>query len=233
MFAIKNISDMKYCSPLIIAMLVVTGTVTVSAQQDIGFGVHASPTVGWFTSDNSDVSTKGTRAGINFGLSIHKYFSDNYAFSTGVSLITAGGNLANTDSITLELNKPFGVRSGNRQTYSIKYLTIPVGIRLRSNQIGYMSFFVDTGLDPNLVLGGKVEVPLQNTNRENARNELKKIGMGYHVTGGVEYSLGGTTSVVAGVRFDSNFTDITKENNSQPKDGIHHKMIGIHLGINF
>lgn len=210
-----------------------SGTTTLNAQQDMGFGVHASPTVGWFTSDNSDVTAKGTRAGINFGLSVQKYFSDNYAFSTGISLITAGGNLVNADTVRLELNKPFDVAPGKRQTYRVKYLAVPVGIRLRSNQIGYMSFFVDTGLDPHLILGGKIDVPSQGIDWENARNELKNMGLGYHVTGGVEYSLGGTTSIVAGIRFDSNFTDVTKENGSQPKDGIHHKMLGLHLGMNF
>ena len=200
----------------------------VSSQQSIGFGVHADPLVGWFSSNNSDISGKGARPGFNFGLTFNKYFYGNYAFSTGLSLITAGGSFSSSsDTVKLELKKP--IDPGSKIVYKINSLAIPIGIKLRTNQIGYISIFADIGLDPKFILGGKVEAPSQNIAKENADNMLNRLSMGYHIIGGIEYSLGGSTAIVLGINFDNNFTDITK----QPNAKITHKMLGFHLGLNF
>lgn len=200
-----------------------------TCQQTIGFGVHADPVIGWFTSDNRDVSNAGARAGFNFGLTFNRYFKENYAFSTGINLVTAGGSLKFNDTTMLLLNKPTEVYPKTTVNYSIKYLSIPLGLKLQSNQIGFVRFFTDIGIDPKFVLGGKAEIPAMKISKENADAELKSFNMGYHITGGIEYSLGGTTALVAGINFDSNFIDIT----SQPLDKILHKMLGFRLGVNF
>ena len=205
----------------------------LAAQQSISFGIHANPTVGWFSSDNNTVKSKGARAGINFGLTLNKYFADNYAISTGISLISVGGSLAHNDSITLKLNKPTGVSAGGKVMYNIEYLVLPIGLKLKSNQIGYITLFADLGLDPKLTLGGKVKIPSLDISKEKANSELKNVSMGYHATGGIEYSLGGSSAVVVGINFESNFTDITKDTNGQPNDKILHKMFGLFLGFHF
>jgi hypothetical protein len=221
-----------YASLLVLLLFAAPGKV-IYAQNNISFGIHADPLAGWFTSDNEDVKNDGARPGLNFGLTFNKYFTQNYAFSTGVNLITSGGNLVCNDTIEMMLNNPVTVLPGNRVTYTIKYLAIPLGLKLQSNQIGYITFFADLGLDPKFVLGGKVEIPSMSIEKENAANELNSINMGYHITGGIEYSLGGTTALVLGLSFDSNFIDITKENGTQPIDKILHKMLNFRLGINF
>ena len=229
---------MKFYSSLslksaIFAILSIIISQRVNSQQSIGFGVHADPLAGWFSSDDSGIAGKSANAGFNFGLTFNKYFYGNYAFSTGVSLITAGGSLAYNDAVTLELKKAVEVLPGSKLVYNIKYLAVPIGLKLRSNQIGYVSVFTDIGFDPKFVLGGNVEIPSQNIAKENADLMLNRFNMGYHVIGGIEYSLGGSTAIVLGVNFDSNFTDIIKENGTQPAAKILHKMLGVHLGLNF
>jgi len=229
---------MKYNSSLSLRcatflLLLITIPQRVSSQQSIQFGIHANPLFGWFNSNNSNVTGKGVHTGFNFGLTVNKYFHENYAFSTGLSLITAGGSISNSEAITLDLNNPIEVLPGNRVTYKVKYLAIPVGIRLKSNEIGYFTIFTDLGFDPKITLGGKAEIPSQHIYKENANHLLKSISMGYHIIGGIEYSLGGTTSVVLGLNLDNNFTDIIKEKGNQPSAKITHKMLGIHLGLNF
>jgi hypothetical protein len=229
--SIRRISKLSVFLFLIIFFCAKGGI--INAQQKIGFGIHADPLAGWFTSDNKDVTNEGPRPGLNFGLTFNRYFTENYAFSTGLSLITAGGSLSYSDTITMSLSNSTTVLPGNSVTYSIKYLAIPIGLKLQSNQIGYFRFYTDIGLDPKFVLGGKVEIPSQNIEKENASAELKDFNMGYHVTAGMEYSLGGTTALVLGLNFDSNFIDITQDNGNQPIDKILHKMLGLRLGINF
>ncbi len=214
-------------------VLLLNAPARIKAQQTIGFGIHADPLIGWFSSDNNDVTGEGVTAGLNFGLTFNRYFTENYAFSAGLSLLTAGGSLANKDTITMSLNSATTVLPGNSVVYKIKYLAVPVGLKLQSNQIGYITFFTDLGLDPKFVLGGKAEIPSMNIEKVDATAEVNDFNMGYHVTAGIEYSLGGTTALVLGLSFDSNFIDITRDNGDQPADKILHKMLGFRLGINF
>ena len=230
----KLYSNLKLRLVIFAALLIIIPKMAVINAQSIEIGVHADPSVGWFSSDNSKVTGKGINTGFNFGVTLSKNFQEHYAFSTGLNLITAGGSLTGRDTTIYELkNSRVEVLPESKVVYKIKYLAIPVGIRLRSNEIGYITLFMDIGLDPKFVLGGKIEVPSQHIAKENANKELKGLCVGYHVIGGIEYSLGGSTSIVLGFNFDSNFTDITKENNTQPTDKILHKMLGLRLGLNF
>ena len=89
-------------------------------------------------------------------LTFNKYFAPNYSFSTGISLLNAGGRLVSTDTTVMEFtNFNSTVLPGNPVIYKIQYLSIPVGLKLQTNQIGYLTFFTDLGLDPKVVIGGK------------------------------------------------------------------------------
>ena len=72
-----------------------------------------------------------------------------------------------------------------------------------------------------------------NISDENASNELRIFNLSYHVTAGIEYSMGGTTALVFGLNFDNNFLDITKDNENQPTDNVSHKMLSFRFGVNF
>lgn len=206
----------------------------IVAQQKIVFGLHADPVISWFSTDVREIRNDGARPGFNFGLSYYKYFTPNYAFSTGISLLNAGGRLISSETTVMEFsNFTSTVLPGNSVVYKINYLTIPVGLKLQTNQIGYITFFSDVGFDPKIVIGGKADIPSLNISGENAMNELRMFNLSYHITAGIEYSLGGTTAMVFGLNFDNNFLDITKDNGNQPVDNVSHKILSFRLGINF
>jgi hypothetical protein len=203
--------------------------------QRMVFGLHVDPVISWFSSDDALTQNSGARAGFNFGLTFNKYFTSNYAFSTGISLLNAGGRLISKSPLqqTLQLSKPTIVSPGESVVYKIQYLTVPVGLKLQTNQIGYMTFFSDIGLDPKIVTGGKVDIPSLKLTNEKAINELNVFNLSYHITLGIEYSMGGNTALVSGLSFENNFLDITKDNLSQPDDKISHKLLSFKFGINF
>jgi len=217
----------------LIIVLILSQSV-LSAQQRIGFGIHFDPVISWFSTDIKKVRNDGARAGFNFGLTYNKYFTRNYSFSTGISLMRAGGRLVGSDTTVLELgNSRYKVLPGNPVVYKIQYLVFPVGLKLQTNQIGYFTFFSDLGLDPKIVIGGKADIPSLSVSDENARKELRIFNMSYHVTAGIEYSLGGSTALVFGLNFDNNFLDITKDNGNQPNDKVSQKMLSFRFGVNF
>jgi hypothetical protein len=166
-------------------------------------------------------------------LNFNNYFSKNYSFSTGISLISAGGSLTNSDTTVFKFtNFESKVPAGKPVIYKLQYLSIPVGLKLQTNQIGYVTFFTDLGLDPKVVISGKADIPSLEIKNENATKELNLFNLSYHITAGIEYSLGGNTALIAGLNFDNNFLDITKDN-SQIKDKVSHKLLSFRLGINF
>ena len=205
-----------------------------NGQQKIGFGVHADPVISWFSTDISEVKNNGARPGFNFGLTYNRYFAPNYSFSTGISILSAGGKLVPHDTTIMDFsNFRSTILPNNTIVYKLQYIAIPVGLKLQTNQIGYITFFADLGLVPKLVINRRIDIPSLNISGENAAKELRIVNMSYHITGGIEYSLGGTTALVFGLDFDNNFLDITKDNGNRPDDRVSHKIFSFRFGVNF
>lgn len=220
----------RFSIPLFVLLLVSAGR--ISAQK-ISFGVFADPVISWFSSDTKETKNDGARAGFNFGITFNKYFAENYAFSTGISILSAGGRLTNTDTLDMKFNNlEVTVPKNDPVVYKVQYLNIPFGLKFKSNQIGYLVFFSDIGLDTKIVIGGKADIP-PSIKGEAAMNELRRFNLGYHVTAGVEYSLGGSTAMVFGLGFENNFLDVTKDILNQPTDKITHKILKFRIGVNF
>jgi len=221
-------------SALLLLLILFFSVGTTKAQQSISFGIHADPSISWLASDTKETFSKGARPGFNFGLTFNRYFTQKYSFSTGISIVQAGGRMASSDTTILEFtNFKSTVLPGNTVTYKINYVAIPVGIKLQTNQIGYITFFSDLGLDPKIVTGGKADIQSLDISKENAIKELRMFNLSYHITAGIEYSLGGTTALVLGLNFDNNLLDITKDNGDQPVDNVSHKILSFRLGVNF
>jgi hypothetical protein len=219
---------------LYILLLVISPLQLINAQQRFGFGIHADPVISWFTTDIKQIRNNGARPGFNFGLSFNKYFAPNYSFTTGINLLSTSGRLISSDTTIINIsNVKSKVLPGNPVVYKIQYLTFPIGLKLQTNQIGYVTFFSDLGLVPKVVINRKLDIPSLSLSGENGSNELRLFNLSYHVTVGMEYSLGGTTALVLGLDFDNNFLDITKDPGNQPADNVSQKILSFRFGVNF
>jgi hypothetical protein len=217
---------------LLIILLLMSGRLEA---QNISFGIFADPVISWFSSDIKETQNDGARAGFNFGFTFNRYFTNNYAFSTGINILNAGGRLINRSAETMDMkfnNLSAELLPGKAVVYKVQYLSVPVGLKFKSNQIGYITFFTDIGIDPKVVIGGKADIP-PNIKGEAALNELRKFNMSYHVIAGIEYSLGGSTAMVLGLGFENNFLDVTKDINNQPTDKVTHNILKFRIGVNF
>jgi len=231
---ILNSTSIRHIIRLLQILLLCIFPGILNGQQKISLGIHADPVIGWFGSDIKETKNDGARPGFKFGLTFNKYFTQNYSFSTGISLLNTGGRLVNTDTVVMEFtNFKSTVLPGKPVIYKVQYVTVPIGLKLQTNQIGYMTFFTDLGLDPKVVVGGKADINSLNISGEKAINELRIFNLSYHITAGIEYSLGGTTALVTGLGFENNFLDVTKENGDQLKDKVTHKLLSFKLGVNF
>jgi hypothetical protein len=233
---LQNIRTKVHKITILIFLVFLSNISHAQSKPKISFGVHIDPLISWFGSDNDAVSNKGSRPGFNFGLTYYRYFGPNYAFSSGISIISAGGRLVNSDTVAtimeLNNNKNITVLPDESVIYKIQYLSLPFGLKLQTNQIGYLTFFTDLGLDPKVVVGGKVKID-DVADNDKATSELKLFNLGYHALIGLEYAVGGNTAIVVGLNFENNFLDITTDKKGQPNDKISHRLLSFRLGVNF
>ena len=229
-------TDVKTSSIRTLVFILLLALPVKGIAQDIRMGIFCDPLITWMNSNSSNYSSEGLRPGISFGFTAQKYFAPNYAVSTGISFMSAGGRISSEKEYNMTSSNisPL-VASGEEVIYKLKYLSFPIGLKLQTNQIGYAAFFADFGLDTRILIGSRFDVPSVDVENEAGSKEVNPLNLGWHITLGTEYSLGGTTAITAGIGFDDNFFDITKdhEDAGQVVDRSQLKIIRIRLGVIF
>lgn len=201
-----------------------------SQETNLRFGIFANPVISWLKPDVSNVSSKGNRLGFNIGLSIDRFFAKNYAFATGISIHNAGGSLFYKTASSIHTNvQKIDLPQNTKVTYKLQYLHIPVGIKLCSNEIGYNTFYGQVGLDAMINIKATGISSDRQLDNANISKEINLINLGYHIGGGVEYSLGGNTKLTAGLMYVNGFTDVTERG----EDKVVLQNILIKLGVLF
>lgn len=202
----------------------------------ISLGIHFDPLISWFSTDSYDTSNDGAIPGYNFGISYNRNYTPNYSFSSGINIINAGGRVINRETTSFNFKNYSGifiVQPGEPITYRITYISVPLGLKLRTNQIGYGRFFTDLGLDPRIVIGGRADIPSLNIKGGNAYQEVNTFNLSFHIMVGMEYPLAGYSNLIVGIGFDKNLFDITRDNGDQPSNVVLQKMLSFRIGMTF
>lgn len=219
-----------------LAVIFLTAVSVRGIAQELNFAVHADPVISWMGSNESEYKSEGVKAGYDIGLTVLHFFADNYAVSSGISFISAGGRQSVTEEHTMVFtNFTQDIPAGEEIKYNLHYMNIPAGIRLQTNQTGYLKYFTDLGFDIRLLLKSTVDIPAMQISNENAKNEVRGMNAGWHLGGGVEYELSTDATIIAGLSYAQDFFDVTKdlENVYQPDDRSGLRMFRIMLGIKF
>lgn len=213
----------------IIFCLVSLSTLAFS-QKQVKFGVFVDPRISWFSPESRDVTSEGISWGFGGGLEIDRYFAKNYAFSTGISLGSQGGKLNYPDSITISVyDSPETLPANTTLEYNLQYLTIPLGLKLKSNQIGYTTFVVNVGFTNQINMKAKgTSNNVGGLEGDAIKDEINWINLAYHFGGGVEYALGEDTALQVGLQYQNGFLDVTK---SSPRTLS--RVISLKIGIMF
>lgn len=224
-----------------------TGSTEYAAAQPqdvrpIKLGFLAKPAATWLSADNPELDSKGVRLGFSFGLlmdfSIAR--SPNYALSTGLMINLADGGKLNYDDIQSRSSTSRPEQARTDVNLNFQWLEVPVTLKLKTNQIGYMTYFGQLGLQAGVNLSAKmngeytfVEDPrTMSIDNENINKSTRLFNAGLLVGIGAEYNISGNTNILFGVSYYRGFTNVLKgnvyetENNkiifepSQETDGI-------------
>jgi hypothetical protein len=194
---------------LIILMLL--GITASGYTQNLRLGVCLNPHFDWFSESSDIMKSNGTRTGVEGGLIVENYFAKNYAFATGILLGSFGGRMVYNDSITFETDESVkDIPPGKEVKYKLQYISVPIGLKLKTNQIGYMSYFARLGFTGQVNIGAKADAPPIMDN-DGAGKEIGIFNLAYHFGGGLEYGVGGNTAIVVGVTYNNGFLDVLTE----------------------
>ena len=213
----------------ILSLIILVSSSHIFAQ-GLSFSVVLDPQITWMNSDSKRIEREGVNFGIGGGLVMDNYFTENYAFSTGLQILSTGGSLKYLDSLDFQFA---GTRdtlpAGSTVNYNLQYLTIPFGLKLTSNEIGYARFFTHLGINTHINLKATGDVESSNIKGEDIREEIQFFMMSYFIGGGFEYSLGGNTALIGGVYWTSGIWDVI----TNPVYRAHISSIALRIGVKF
>jgi len=189
------------------------------AHAQVRYGVSIDPQVSWLSSDRKVVKGDGSIPGIAFGLNIDKYFADRYAVYTGVFIESTGGYLKyNLDGYKIDSKdqENYQISNGESMKYRLQYLTAPIGIKLKTNPIGYNTFYANLGFKTSILLKSKGFSGSGHTGGAAMDGEvldgaINVLNLGYQIGVGTEYSLGGNVAMIFGITYNNGLTNTVND----------------------
>ena len=122
--------------PLLLAFVVALNL--AHGQTDFRFGLTASPLMSWNNADAQTIDSDGSNLGFQYGILADLNFEERYAFSTGILITHSGGSIVSdldTSFVTLDQN--------------LQYIEVPVTLKLKTSQVGYLSYYGQFGFTPS------------------------------------------------------------------------------------
>lgn len=214
----------------LVLIAVILFTITRIYSQSFEIAVYTEPQLSWITSDGSEISNDGSLLNLNTGIEFNIYFMESYAFTMGVTMNNSGGKFLYNENIAFdEQGNDLFVNAGSIAKLNLQYITIPFGLKLKSEELGYTSFYFHGGLIPMMKLKASISSETENYNKLSISSNINFFNVNYFAEIGIEYRLGGNTALIAGLKWSAGFTDVT----SNDLVNANLNSAGLHLGILF
>lgn len=212
-------------------LLLLANTALLFSQQDFRLGINIDPTATWFAPRTTQITRDGMRLGIKGGMIVEYYFRPHYAIATGINMSVIGGNLLYEEAVDLIVGKDERtlIDAGTSMAYNITYINIPVSLKLKTNEIGYFTYFAQIGVSPMINSGSWANSSDKVIAKDFMGKEINFFGFDYFIGAGVEYSLGGQTSLTGGLFFNNGLSDVLS--NKEYKAVIN--TLAIRMGVLF
>lgn len=219
----KRIQAKILCIAIVVSYLTVPAISQDDRSMRIGF--QASPLLSWISNnDNRIVKTEGN-IGLKLGTTADIYFKDNYSFTLGINLAfheggefryeLPGSYLPKSDLTRPDLQT--GTRpmdAGTKIKYNLQYVEFPLGLKIRSKEIGYIRYFVEAPVFTFSFLTrgrGDIETPSLKLERENIYKDLQVFNIFWGLGAGLEYSISENNSLIGGLYFQNGLIDFTRD----------------------
>ncbi len=234
----------------IILTLIIATFIAPAFAQGYGGGFEAGVIYSWLNTNSKNASTKSGRMNFTYGAFMDKNLSEKFTFTTGINSNYLGGIVSYKDPIALEWDKnTYTINKDANITYRVQYLETPISIKGKTQEIGYITYFGRLGASPAIAIKSRADIEgkvfdskgipvteVDDLQDVNIKENINFFNIGWHVGGGIEYSLGGSTSVIAELMFSQNFLSMTKDNITEPTGNnvnLTNSFIVLKAGIKF
>jgi hypothetical protein len=177
------------------------------------FGLKAAPQISWIRPDADNYEGAGAKIGFAWGFIAEFNFTENHSIGTGFNMIFNGGKL--------KFPAVQGEETGSIiRDYSLKYIEIPLSLKMRTNDINGMRYFGRIGLGTAFKIGSKKTdeftpeggstVTSTKTNYDDVALFRESLIVGL----GAEYEISQGPRLGVELTFNNGFTDILTGNNT-------------------
>ncbi len=197
----------------------------VTQAQNFRFGLHFSPNISYLKTSSSNLENGGSSVGFGYGLIAEFNLGDRYAISTGFTIQKNNlkVNFKDTIAYSTEL--------------SMQYIEIPLAMKLKTNQIGAMTYFGKFGVTPQFRIKSEGETNIQpEPGKTNYNKVTWPLRAGLLLGLGAEYNISGNTQLLVGLDFNNGFMNVfQKDAFGKPaeKPKANSSYIALNLGIIF
>jgi hypothetical protein len=134
-----------------ITLLLLLSLVTYAAKAQYPpyyFGLKAAPHISWMKPNVDNYEGAGAKVGFAWGFIAEFNFTENHSITTGFNMLFDGGKL--------KFPATQGEETGTMiRDYSMKYIEIPLTLKMRTNDINGMRYFGRIGLGTGFKIGAK------------------------------------------------------------------------------
>lgn len=215
-----------------LSLILVFGFATLASAQQFRFGLTASPQFAFSKSNDQAVDQDGIKLGLEYGLLIDYSLDMNqrYAFHTGFIHALTG-----TKIVTNTFDSSGNIVSSSSQNLKFQYINIPLSMRLRTNEIGYITYWGQFGVTPGILVSSRYDQSENGT--MTVTNEkldgAVPVNLSLTLGGGIEYSLGGASSLLVGLQYNNGFTNVYNDKDNDDDDKLSFRNITLRIGFLF
>jgi hypothetical protein len=234
----KNIKNIIFA-----ATRLISGKFAVAGGDDdlknFRFGLKVTPSVNWLKPDSKLITGNGAAVKYGGGVILEFKLAKVASVQTGLQIDMDGGKIKynndgtnkalyfynNLDEKIIEYNIAdtsnvnYTHYQLNSRKYNITYVTLPIALKLKTKEIGSLTYFGQVGM--NTSFRWKANANDELTKVANAANETKTkvditkdiniVNFALNAGLGAEYNLSGSTSILFGLNYTFGFSNVTKK----------------------
>jgi hypothetical protein len=220
---------------------------TSQAQDDyqkFRMGFKMSPNISWMQPQDKHFVSESSALRFGFGFVADVFFAENYAIGTGVNIMRNGGEFSFLkERLEVEDGVETAFISRYTRNYNNQYVEIPLTFKLRTNEIGYITYWGQFGVGAGVNINSRGDEEIQDIEQRvfttqglpewqsieskptieenvNFADDIRLFRVGLILSAGIEYSLSGSSSVLIGVTYNNGFTNVfTKQDVVRTDEG--------------
>ncbi|MFT5600697.1 MAG: opacity protein-like surface antigen [Flavobacteriales bacterium] len=252
-----NILNMKKIAILILGFVITNQSiaqVSVTEDNDIKnfrFGLKGDLSFDWLNIDNDKkFLANGVGAGYDWGMQMEFKLNNTVSIVTGLSLKSnslklsyLGASSADSTYYVLDKDEAFvpfdtaALSNVNNKVFllenrkvSANYINIPVALKMKTKEIGYLTYFGQFGANIGVNTKSRAtdDAFLRTQNADSSyaftslvneklemTNGTQILRLGLQIGGGAEYNFSGSTSLLLGITYNHYFTNALRNEKNE------------------